>query len=67
MIGYCADDSYFDYAVNDCGIAGSSFIKMLAGSSICNRIENGEPTYLAGKSGIEIARECVKSTNRKGP
>ncbi|MCD8398600.1 MAG: helix-turn-helix domain-containing protein [Lachnospiraceae bacterium] len=55
----------FDYAVNDCGIAGSSFIKMLAGSSICSRIENGEPAYLAGKSGIEIARECVKSTTGK--
>lgn len=55
----------FDYAMNDCGISGSRFIKILTGSSICSKIENGELAYLAGKSGIEIARECVKNTTGK--
>lgn len=55
----------FDYAVNDCGIAGGDFVKMLIGSPICHKIENGEPAYLAGKSGIEIVRECVQSTTGK--
>ncbi|MCD8083634.1 MAG: helix-turn-helix domain-containing protein [Clostridiales bacterium] len=57
----------FDSSVNDCGIPGNSFINMLTGSSICSKIENGEPAYLAGKSGIEIARECIKNTTGKEP
>ena len=28
-------------------------------------MENGEPTYLAGKSGIEIVREIIFETMRK--
>ncbi len=55
----------FDYVVNDCGISGSDFVKLLIGSTICSKIENGEPAYLSGKSGIEIARECVLSTTGK--
>ncbi len=55
----------FDYIVNDCNISGEDFVKMLIGSSICKRIENGEPAYLSGKSGIEIARECVYITTGK--
>lgn len=55
----------FDYAVNDCNIPGGNFAKMLTGCSICSKIENGEPAYLAGKSGVEIARECVKNTTGK--
>lgn len=39
----------FDYAVNTCNITGSDFIKMFVASSICKRMENGEPAYLAGK------------------
>ncbi len=55
----------FDYIVNNCNISGEDFVKMLIGSSICKRIENGEPAYLSGKSGIEIARECVYITTGK--
>ncbi len=29
-------------------------------------MENGEPAYLAGKSGIEIAREVVAETKGQG-
>lgn len=55
----------FDYAVNDCGIPGGDFVKLLIVSSISSKIENGEPAYLAGKSGIELARECVEDTTGK--
>lgn len=52
----------FDYAVNTCGILGTDFVKLFIASSVSKRMENGEPAYLAGKSGIEIVREIVKET-----
>ena len=57
----------FDYAVNACDIAGSHFVKMFIASSVCKRMENGEPAYIAGKSGIEIAVEIIAETTRKEP
>ncbi len=55
----------FDYAVNACGIPGSDFVKLFVASSISKRMENGEPVYLAGKSGIELVREVVEETTSK--
>lgn len=55
----------FDYAVNVCGISGNSFAKMFIASSISKRMENGEPAYLSGKSGIEIAKEILTETTGK--
>lgn len=55
----------FDYAVNACGIVGTDFVKLFIASSVSKRIENGEPAYLAGKSGIEIVREIVAETKGK--
>lgn len=56
----------FDYAINDCGIAGSEFAKIFAASSICKRVENGEASYLVGKSGIEIAVDSIlEATGRE--
>ena len=52
----------FDYAVNTCGILGTDFVKLFIASSVSKRMENGEPAYLAGKSGIEIVREIVAET-----
>ncbi|MBQ7920103.1 MAG: helix-turn-helix domain-containing protein [Lachnospiraceae bacterium] len=52
----------FDYAVNTCGISGSDFVKLFIASSVSKRMENGEPAYLSGKSGIEIVREIVAET-----
>lgn len=52
----------FDYAVNDCGIPGSDWVKLFMVSSVSKRLENGEPAYLAGKSGIEIVMEIVFET-----
>ncbi len=55
----------FDYAVNVCNMPGSDFVKLFAASSVSRRIENGEPAYLSGKSGIEIALEVVSETMGK--
>lgn len=52
----------FDYAINTCNVPGNIFVKLFAASSISKRIENGEPAVLAGKSGIELAREIIAKT-----
>lgn len=57
----------FDYAINTCDIDGEDFIKMFVVSEICTGIENGEPKYLVGKSGIEIAREIIFGTTGHEP
>ena len=55
----------FDYAINICNISGENFVKMFFVSSVSKKMEKGEPKYLAGKSGIEIAREIVFETASK--
>ena len=49
----------FDYAINTCSIPGDDFIKLFTASSISKRMENGEPAYLAGKSGLDIASDIM--------
>lgn len=55
----------FDYALNTCGLSGTDFIKLFVASSVSKRMENGEPAYLSGKSGIEIVIEIISETMRK--
>jgi len=55
----------FDYAINTCNIPGDDFIKLFVASSISKRMENGEPSVLSGKSGVEIAIEVVFETTGK--
>lgn len=55
----------FDYAVNACEISGNDFVKLFLASTISRRIENGEPTYIVGKSGSEIVREILFETTEK--
>lgn len=57
----------FDYAINISNIPGEDFIKMFLASSACTRIENGEPTYLTGKSGIEVMLEIVTEATGQEP
>ena len=52
----------FDYAVNVCGIPGPDFVKLFTVSQVSRRMENGEPSYIMGKSGIETARDIVVET-----
>ena len=55
----------FDYAINTCGILNENFVKMFLVSSVSKKMEKGEPKYVSGKSGIEIAREIVFETASK--
>ena len=55
----------FDYAVNTCGMNGTTFTKLFCASTVSKRMENGEPAYVAGKSGIEIVLEVISETMGK--
>ena len=57
----------FDYAINACDISGNDFVKLFSVSSVSKRIENGEPAYLAGKSGIEVVADVLVETTGKAP
>ena len=57
----------FDYAVNACGMNGTTFTKLFCASTVSRRMENGEPAYIAGRSGIEIVLEVVSETMGKSP
>lgn len=45
----------FDYAINVCRISGTFFVDLFNVSRISKAIERGDPAYLLGKSGIELA------------
>ena len=49
----------FDYAVNSLKIEGDKYYKMFAGSSVCRQFECGNPSYVAGASGIELAHTVL--------
>ncbi len=55
----------FDYAINTCGIPGEDFIKLFIVSSVSTHIENGDPVFLVGKSGIDIALDIMLETTGK--
>lgn len=49
----------FDYSVNACQISGEDFSKMFVVSSFSKQMEKGNPAYVGGRSGIEIALEVI--------
>lgn len=55
----------FDYAINTCNIEGQDFINLFTSSTVSKRMENGDPSILMGKSGIEIANEVIVETKGK--
>lgn len=57
----------FDHAINTCHIPGKVFAKLFTSSSVSRRMANGEPLYIAGKSGIEIAIDVICETTGKLP
>ena len=50
----------FDYAVNIFGLDGEVFVKIFIASPLSKRMENGDPSLLAGKNGIELASEVME-------
>lgn len=54
-----------DYAVNDLHYNLDDFFEMFLLSGIDRQIECGNPTYLVGKSGIELAKDIIFKVESK--
>ena len=55
------------YAVNDCGYDADVFFSWFVMSGLADQFGNGNPKYIAGLSGIELAREVVFQTSGMRP
>ena len=49
----------YDYAVNTLNIVIQEFHKMFTVSGMAHQFEIGNPTYIAGKNGCEVAKEVI--------
>jgi len=56
-----------DYALVDCGYVPDEFFSWFISSGIATKIENGNPKYITGMSGVELAREVVFLTTGSYP
>lgn len=56
-----------DYAIVDCGYAPDEFFSWFISSGIAKKFEKDNPKYVAGMSGIELAREVVFLTTGSYP
>ena len=52
-----------EYAVCDLGFEPESFWSWFISSGIASQFENGNPKYVAGMSGYELAEEVLRLTN----
>lgn len=52
-------------AVLEFGYNGNDFLRMFIQSDVAEQIENANPKYLAGKSGMELLTEVVERTSGK--
>lgn len=51
----------YDFAVNTVGMTLAAFHEMFIMSGMSHQIEIGNPTYVAGKNGCEVAREVIQT------
>lgn len=59
--------SMMRYVENDCDVNLSDFFSWFIQSGIAYQIETGNPKYLVGKSGIELANEVIYRTKGFNP
>ncbi len=52
-------------AVYELGYDGSKFLQQFIQSGIAEQIENGNPKYIAGKSGVELLCDVLEITSKK--
>jgi DNA-binding Xre family transcriptional regulator len=57
----------FDYAVNDCGFSIEDFFNSFVVSGVAAAFERGNPKYVAGLSGPELASEVIYRTRGTRP
>ena len=53
-----------DYAVNTCGYELDDFFDLFISSGIAGQFENGNPKYVVGMSGVEIAQRVLRGTKQ---
>lgn len=51
-----------DYAVHDCGYKLDEFFNLFISSGIARLFETGNPKYVAGMSGVELAQAVLRQT-----
>lgn len=52
-------------AVLEFGMDGTDFLKRFIQSDVAEQVENGNPKYIAGKSGLELYLEVMEKTTGK--
>lgn len=57
----------YDFAVNTLHYSIIEFQKMFIGCRISNQIEIGNPTYVAGKNGCELAKDVIAACGLPTP
>lgn len=57
----------YDYGVNTLKIAIDQLEKMFLVSGLARQIEMGNPTYIAGKNGCELAKNVVEMCTGVSP
>lgn len=48
-----------DFAINTCKINADKFIVLFRNTSVANQFEKGNPKYIAGMNGCEVARDVM--------
>ena len=58
--------SFFDYAINDCKLKPDWITALFINTGYAEQFERGNPAYVAGMSGVELARAVIlKAYGRK--
>lgn len=53
-----------DYAVHDCGYTPDEFFELFLASGIASQFEKGNPKYVVGMSGVEMAQAVLRGTKQ---
>lgn len=54
----------FDYGIRGLGYSGDEFFSLFISSGIAGMFEHGNPKYVAGLSGIELAESVVRKSGK---
>ena len=63
----CALGSMLDYAVHDCDCDGDAFFSQFICSGVATQFERGNPKFVGGMSGVELALEVFRRTIGNAP
>lgn len=63
----CAMGEMLDYAVHDCGCDADSFFTQFLSSGVAEQFERGNPKFVGGMSGVELALEVFRRTTGQIP